>query len=69
MREELRQPRDYRVLLEACPGLTIVGGQAVAVWAIAYLDAKFTRLEGFGSRDLDVVARQTVSEIISALPE
>jgi AcrR family transcriptional regulator len=56
------------VLLEACPGLTIVGGQAVNVWAIAYLDPEHTHPEGFGSHDMDVLARMKVAEIIAALP-
>jgi hypothetical protein len=68
MPDELTQPHDYRVLLEACPGLTIVGGQAVNVWAITYLDPEHTHLAGFGSRDLDVLARTNVAEIIAALP-
>jgi hypothetical protein len=68
MSDELTQPHDYRVLLEACPSLTIVGGQAVNVWAITYLDPNHTHLAGFGPRDLDVLARIKVAEIIAALP-
>jgi len=68
MPDELTQPHDYRVLLEACPSLTIVGGQAVNVWAITYLNPEHTRPPGFGSHDLDVLARIKVSEIIAALP-
>jgi hypothetical protein len=65
---ELTRPHDYRVLLEACPDLTIVGGQAVNVWAITYLDPQQTGSAGFGSGDLDVLAGKKVDEIIEALP-
>ncbi|HRG55620.1 MAG TPA: hypothetical protein PLG56_06245 [Lacunisphaera sp.] len=68
MSAALTRPHDYRVLLEACPDLTIVGGQAVNVWAITYLNADETHLEGFGSHDMDVIARRKVAEIIAALP-
>lgn len=60
---------DYRVLLEACPGLTIVGGQAVNVWAITYLDDSQAPRSDLGSHDLDVLARMQVAEIIAALPK
>ena len=39
MADDLTEPHDYRLLLEACPSLTIVGGQAVNIWAMAYLDS------------------------------
>lgn len=65
---DLTQPHDYRALLQACPDLTIVGGQAVNVWAITYLDPDHSRPAGFGSYDLDVLARAKVAEIIAALP-
>jgi hypothetical protein len=65
---DLTRPHDYRVLLQACPDLTIVGGQAVNVWAITYLDLEQSRPAGFGSYDLDVLGRAKVAEIIAALP-
>ena len=68
MSDELTQPHDYRVLLEACPDLTIIGGQAVNIWAIAYLNAADARPEALGSHDMDVLARMKVAEIIAALP-
>ena len=68
MTDELTRPHDYRALLETCPDLTIVGGQAVSVWAITYLNPEETRLEGFGSHDMDVLAKMKVAEIIAALP-
>lgn len=68
MPSELTRPHDYRALLDSCPELTIVGGQAIAVWAIAYLDLDDASRGGLGSRDLDVVATVAVSQIIAALP-
>lgn len=68
MSGEVTKPHDYRVLLEKCPDMTIVGGQAVTAWAITYLDAERTQPVGFGSKDLDVMAKMTVDEIIAALP-
>jgi hypothetical protein len=68
MADELTRPHDYRVLLETCPDLTIVGGQAIGVWAIAYLNPTDPMPEGFGSRDMDVLAKRKVAEIIAALP-
>lgn len=68
MADELTRPHDYRVLLETCPALTIVGGQAVNVWAITYLDASGELRTDLGSHDMDVLARMKVAEIIAALP-
>lgn len=68
MANDLTRPHDYRLLLEACPGLTIVGGQAVNVWAITYLDAGHASRLDLGSHDMDVLARMQVAEICAALP-
>lgn len=68
MSENLTKPHDYRVLLEACPDLTIVGGQAINVWAVTYLAPEDAPRTSLGSYDLDVLARRKVSEIIAALP-
>ncbi len=69
MDPENREPHDYRVLLEACPDLTIVGGQAVNVWAIVYLTPEELRAEsGYGSHDLDVFAQRTVTGVLASLP-
>jgi hypothetical protein len=59
----LTRPHDYRALLRACPDLTIVGGQAVNVWAVTYLDPEHSSPSGFGSLDLDVLAHAKASEI------
>jgi hypothetical protein len=70
MDPERREPHDYRVLLAACPDLTIVGGQAVSIWAITYLNPEDLREEnGYGSHDLDVYARRKAAEIAAAVPE
>jgi len=34
MVKEPTVPHDYRALLQSIPGLTVVGGQAVNLWAI-----------------------------------
>lgn len=68
MADNLTRPHDYRVLLETCPDLTIVGGQAVNIWAITYLDSNEESRTSLGSHDLDVLARMKVAEIIAALP-
>lgn len=67
MADELTRPHDYRVLLDTCPSLTIVGGQAVNIWAVAYLNAD-PKAGDLGSVDMDVVAGIKVAEIIKALP-
>jgi hypothetical protein len=69
MADKLTRPHDYRVLLESCPALTIVGGQAVNIWAITYLDNSGNSHTNLGSHDMDVVARMKVAEIIAALPK
>lgn len=69
MSSEPTSPHDYKALLEACPSLTIVGGQAVNVWAITYLDRTDPKISGVASIDLDVIAKTSVKEIISALPQ
>jgi hypothetical protein len=67
---ENREPHNYRVLLEAFPDFTIVGGQAVSVWALAYLKPEDLQAEsGYGSHDLDVYARRKAAEITAALPD
>lgn len=68
MADELTRPHDYRVLLETCPDLTIVGGQAVNVWAVTYLDSSAESRTDLGTHDMDVLARMKVAEIIAALP-
>jgi len=69
MADKLTRPHDYRALFSACPDLTIVGGQAVNLWAITYLDEARANSERFGSSDLDVLARMRTSDIVAALPE
>lgn len=69
MQGDLTQPHDYRGLIESFPDFTIVGGQAVSAWAIAYLDPSKDYPSGFGTSDLDVLAKRKVTEIIKASPE
>ena len=66
--KEPTQPHDYRALLQSVPGLTVVGGQAVNLWAIVYCDPEKDNLPRFGSYDLDVIARGNVTAAIKNLP-
>ena len=47
-------PHDYRVVCECEPTPTVVGGQAVNLWAINYLTAKVPKAT-LVSKDLDIV--------------
>src|SRR5665213_4330773 len=62
-------PHDYRVLLESVPGLTVVGGQAINLWAIVYCDPAADELPVYGSYDMDVIARGEVAKAIKNLPD
>ncbi len=68
MVKEPTVPHDYRALLQSIPGLTVVGGQAVNLWAIVYCDPEKDDLPRFGSYDLDVLARGNVAAAIKNLP-
>lgn len=54
--------------MESVPGLTVVGGQAVNLWAITYCSEDDV-LPAHGSHDLDVVAKGAVAKAISQLPD
>ena len=47
-------PHDYRVVCECKPAPTVVGGQAVNLWAIVYLTPEVARAD-LVSKDLDIV--------------
>lgn len=49
-------PHDYRALFEGSESPTIVGGQAVNLWAINYLEAGAPSRASYGSHDLDIVS-------------
>lgn len=67
MTNENTTPHDYRVLMSSVPGLTVVGGQAVNLWAITYCGPD-DNLPDHGSKDLDVIARGEVARAIQQLP-
>lgn len=50
-------PHDYRVVCEHEPAPTVVGGQAVNLWAINYLAAQVPK-STLVSKDLDIVVSQ-----------
>jgi hypothetical protein len=68
MVKEPTVPHDYRAFLQSIPGLTVVGGQAVNLWAITYCDPSKDDLPRFGSYDLDVIAKGDVATAIKNLP-
>jgi hypothetical protein len=64
-----RDPHEYRAVIASCPDFTIVGGQAINVWAITYLNPEDLKSEeGYGSHDLDVIAHRKAEEIVADLP-
>lgn len=68
--KEPTEPHDYCGLLQSVPGsgLTVVGGQAINLWAIGYCGPEKDNLPRCGSYDLDVLARGNVTAAIKNLP-
>ncbi len=63
LESDARPPDDYAEFLAAERPLTIVGGQAINLWALHY-DEETAGLEPFVSRDIDVIGdRETLKEI------
>jgi len=60
-------PHDYRVIFERQPAPTVVGGQAVNLWAINYLMHVVPK-ETLVSKDLDVVASKEALANLKAIP-
>lgn len=66
-------PHDYRALFSGAESQrpTIVGGQAVNLWAITYLDKADPSMAvaKYGSHDLDVVSSGKALAFLKALPD
>lgn len=64
-------PHDYRVLFTGPELPVVVGGQAVNLWAITYLenDQVSGLVTRFGSGDMDIVNSKAVVEFIKTLPD
>ncbi len=60
-------PHDYRVVCELQPAPTVVGGQAVNLWAINYLTPAIPRAS-LVSKDLDVVVSQESMARLKQVP-
>lgn len=60
-------PHDYRVICERQPAPTVVGGQAVNLWAINYL-AHTVPTDSLVSKDLDVVASKEALASLKQVP-
>ena len=63
-------PHDYRLICAGREVPTVVGGQAVNLWAIAYLEqgASDLRAGSLGSKDLDILADKKVLEYLKTVP-
>jgi len=62
--KSLTYPHDYRVLFENEFRPTVVGGQAVNLWAIAYLNPDELKQKEYGSDDLDVLQDDRVLKFL-----
>ena len=63
-------PHDYRLICAGREAPTVVGGQAVALWAISYLepDGPDLRSDRYGSKDLDILADKKVVDYLKTIP-
>jgi len=66
---DLTYPHDYRLICAGQPPAVVVGGQAVNLWAISYLEPDAEGITTrFGSGDLDVLAEPALLERLRHLP-
>ena len=63
-------PHDYQVICRGLHTPTVVGGQAVNLWAISYLggDDAESQSTQFGSKDFDVLADKPVIDYLKTVP-
>eukprot|EP01035_Chromulina_nebulosa_P009789 gene9789-13203_t len=63
-------PHDYRLICAGREAPTVVGGQAVNLWAISYLErtAADLRASNHGSKDLDILADKKVLDHLKTVP-
>jgi hypothetical protein len=64
-------PHDYRQLFAGAPRPVVVGGQAVNLWAILYLEPGEIQSSSrkYGSHDLDVLSNRDVLALLKRLPD
>lgn len=70
MAEQTTFPHDYRQLFAGVPRPVVVGGQAVNLWAILYLEPGEIQSSSrkYGSHDLDVLSNRDVLALLQRLP-
>ncbi len=63
-------PHDYRLICAGRETPTVVGGQAVNLWAVGYLGRAESELlaTDYGSRDLDILADKKVIDYLKTVP-
>jgi hypothetical protein len=61
-------PHDYRALFVGADAPTVVGGQAVNLWAIVYLDRDVRNRAVHGSHDMDIVSGAKALAFLKTLP-
>ena len=68
--EQTTYPHDYRLICESDPAPIIVGGQAINLWAISFLQPGAPDLASkvYGSKDLDILANTKVLAYLKKLP-
>lgn len=62
-------PHDYRALFVGADAPTVVGGQAVNLWAIVYLDRDVRNRAVHGSHDMDIVSGTKALAFLKTLPD
>lgn len=62
-------PHDYRALFVGADAPTVVGGQAINLWAIVYLDRDVRNRVVHGSHDMDVVSGAKALAFLKTLPD
>lgn len=63
-------PHDYRLICAGRESPTVVGGQAVNLWAVSYLkpSGPDLRAREYGSKDLDILADKKVIDYLKTVP-
>ena len=65
---DLTYPHDYRLICAGQPPAVVVGGQAVNLWAISYLDPNAEGINTrYGSADLDILSDPILLERLKQL--
>jgi len=70
LKRDLTYPHDYRLICAGREIPTVVGGQAVNLWAVSYLESggPDLRADDLGSKDLDILADKKVIDYLKTVP-